>query len=77
MMLKQGSWEGIFYKESDLEHKSKIGNTHAARREIPTVILPSMMNSHLHPAIPCAPSRFPRTPAPIRPPNALARELPA
>jgi len=42
----------------------------------PMVITPSTMKSHLHPAIPCAPSRFPRIPAPRRPPNIFASALP-
>lgn len=45
--------------------------------ETPTVMVPSMINSHLQPAMPCAPFKFPRTPAPMRPPNAFASELPA
>lgn len=51
--------------------------TYAAMRAMPTVIVPSMMNSHLHPEILCAPSRPPKTPAASNPPNMFATELPA
>jgi hypothetical protein len=51
--------------------------TYAAMSAMPTVIVPSIMNNHLHPEIPCAPSRFPNTPAASNPPNILAIELPA
>jgi hypothetical protein len=72
----QGSWGGKYLNGQLNTREGSPIETHAAVRDTVIVMHPSMMKSHLHAAIPNAPSRVPRTPAPIRPPKALARELP-
>jgi hypothetical protein len=50
---------------------------HGISSDKATVMHPSMINNHRQPAIPWDMCRFPKTPAPMSPPKAFARELPA
>ena len=72
----QGSWGGKYLNGQLNTREGSPIETHAAVRDTVIVMHPSMMKSHLHPAMPLLPSRPENIAAAKRPENAVARTRP-